>query len=72
MSEQRELRLEAIDRRSAAILRSKSPAERLAMLEDLNTTARAMLTCAVRRRHPKADDATVARLVAELWARATD
>ncbi len=57
-------RIEVVDEAMAAILRQKTPAERIAMACDAHRTARAMLTAQVRRHHAGWTDAQVQQEVA--------
>jgi hypothetical protein len=56
--------IEVLDDDYAAMLRSKTPAQRVAMIGASHRTARLMLAASVRRRHPDWDDDTVNREVA--------
>jgi len=67
----RELRIERIDERQAAIYRDMTGAERLAIANGIWRSVRTMTEAAVRSRHPSFDDEQVAREVAELVSRGT-
>lgn len=56
--------IEVVDDAIAAILRGKTPAERIAMAFDANHTARLVIESAERARHPEWDDRQVKRAVA--------
>jgi hypothetical protein len=55
--------IEVVDEAVAAILRQKTPAERIAMASDAHRTARAMLTAQVRSQHAEWTDEEVQREV---------
>lgn len=44
--------IEVIDEQLAAVLREKTPAERIAMIGDANQTARMLAAAGIRYRHP--------------------
>ena len=58
-----QLRIEVIDRAYAAILATKTPAERAWMIEDCNRTARIVLAAGERMRHPSSSQKQVALAV---------
>ncbi len=58
------LRVEVIDRLTAAILASKTPAERVAMVGDAHRTARILIAAGVRHIHPDWDEEKVQSEVA--------
>jgi hypothetical protein len=45
-------RIEVIDDQMAQILRPKTPAERIAMIEDANQTARLLAAAGIQYQHP--------------------
>ena len=47
-----DLRIEVIDWDVAKILAAKSPAEKAAMVDSANRTARMLIAAGIRRRHP--------------------
>ena len=51
--------IEVVDEATAAILRTKTPAERVAMTCDAHRTAKLMLTAQVHRMHPDWDELKV-------------
>ena len=53
----RNLRIEAVDREMAEVLRRKTPAERLAIASGLWRSARVLLTNNLRSLHPDWDEA---------------
>ena len=55
----------------AAVLRSRSPARKLAMMGQLHQTARELAAAGVRRRHPGLDAGQVRRAVADRMLRGT-
>lgn len=65
------LRIEVVDEALAAILRRKTPAEKIAMVQAANWTARALLAGQIRRHHPDWDEAEVRREVARRMAGGT-
>jgi len=48
--------IEIVDDRIAALLRRKTPAERIAMILDANDTARSMAAAGIRHRYPEWDE----------------
>jgi hypothetical protein len=64
--------IEVVDEAMAAILRQKTPAERIAMAADAHRTARLLLTAQVRRQHPEWIDEQVQREVARRLTRGVD
>jgi hypothetical protein len=54
---------EVVDHETAAILRKKSPTERLAIAHGMWRSARNMLLCALRSQHPEWTDEQVEREV---------
>jgi hypothetical protein len=64
-------RIEVVDDRIATILRSKSPAERLAMAFAANRTVRLVIAGAVRSDHPDWDETAVSAEVAKRMLRGT-
>ena len=61
--------IEVVDEAVAAILRRKTPAERIALTADAHRTARALLTARVRSLHPDWADEQVQREVARRLTR---
>ena len=61
--------IEVVDDAVAAILRTKTPAERVALAIAAGDTARAMLTAQIRARHADWTDEQIQREVARRWAR---
>ena len=56
--------IEMVDRRVAAILRQKTPAERVLMGLECNEAARTILACQLKSRYPQWSDAEVQAEVA--------
>ncbi len=56
--------IEVVDEAVAAILRQKTPAERIAITAAAHRTARALLTAQIRRQHADWTDEQVGREVA--------
>jgi Xaa-Pro aminopeptidase len=65
-------RIEVIDRAYAAVLATKTPAERAAMIQDCHASARIVLAAGERLRHPQRSEVEVARAVAERLSHGTD
>lgn len=65
-------RIEVVDEEVAAILRTKTPAERIAMAAAAHRTARAIFTARVQSQHPDWTDEQVQREVARRLTRGTD
>ncbi|MEA2709882.1 MAG: hypothetical protein QOF78_2483 [Phycisphaerales bacterium] len=63
--------IEVLDEDLARVLRSKTPAQRVAMIGEAHRIARRMLEAAIRRRRPDLDDAGVALEVARSLLRGT-
>ena len=61
----RPLRIETIDREYAAILRSKTPSEKAAMVNDCWLTARMLLAAGERLRHPDWTEERIERAVSQ-------
>jgi hypothetical protein len=59
------IRIEVIDRRYAAILAAKTPAERAWMIGDCHKSARIVLEAGERSRHPSWTEQQVSRAVSE-------
>jgi hypothetical protein len=64
--------IEIVDEAVAAILRQKTPAERIALTSDAHRTARALLAAQVRRLHPTWNDEQVQHEVARRLIGGTD
>ena len=64
--------LESVDNMLAAMLRGKSPAEKVAMIEDANQTARVVIAAGVRHLHPDWSTDQSQREVARRMLGATD
>ena len=64
--------IEVVDEAVAAILRQKTPAERIAMASDANRTARAMLAAQIRSQHADWSDEQMHAEVARRLTRGTD
>ncbi|MSQ97096.1 MAG: hypothetical protein EXR98_21435 [Gemmataceae bacterium] len=64
--------IEVVDEAVAAILRQKTPAERIAIACDAHRTARAMLAAQIRSQHADWTDDEVQREVARRLTRGTD
>jgi len=64
--------IEVVDEQIANILRSKSVAERIAMIADANDTARLLAAAGARHLHPDWSDSQIAAEVARRMLRATD
>lgn len=64
--------IEVVDEAVAAILRRKTPAERVAIASDAHRTARLMTTAQVRRMHPDWTDEQVRREAARRLTRGAD
>lgn len=60
--------IEVVTPALAAVLRTKTPAERIAMVSAANKTARLRLEGHLRSRHPTWPDARITREVAERMA----
>jgi hypothetical protein len=60
--------IEVVDDAVADVLRTKTPAERVAMIGACNRTMRALIEGALKTRHPEWDDATIKRAVAQRMA----
>lgn len=63
--------IEVVDEAVAAILRTKTPAERVAMSCDAHRTARLLLTAQVQRQHPDWDELTTRNEVNKRLLRGT-
>jgi hypothetical protein len=57
------IRIEVIDRRYAAILAAKTPAERAWMIGDCHRSARIVLAAGERTRHPTWTEQQISRAV---------
>ena len=57
------INIEVVDEQMAAILRSKTPAERIAMTSAAHRTARLLASAGVRFQHPDWDESQVQREV---------
>jgi hypothetical protein len=64
-------RIEVVDPDMAAVLRKKTPAEKIAMVGAAHRTARMLIEASVRRQHPDWDATTIAREVARRLLRGT-
>lgn len=64
--------IEVVDEAVAAVLRTKTPAERIAIAADAFETARAMTTARVREQHPSWDPEQVSREVARRLTRGSN
>ena len=56
-------RVEVIDRAYAAILAAKTPAERVAMIQDCHRSARVIMAAGERMRHPALTEDAIAEIV---------
>jgi hypothetical protein len=63
--------VELLDEAIVAVLRRKTPAERVAMVFDANRTMRLRLEGHLRSRHPDWDDATVMQEIARRMSHGT-
>jgi hypothetical protein len=61
--------IEVVDEAVAAILRMKTPAERVAMAADANRTARYLMAGGIRLRHPEWSDEQIAAEVVRRMTR---
>jgi hypothetical protein len=59
------IRIEVIDRRYAAILAAKTPAERAWMIGDCHKSARIVLAAGERIRHPNWTEQQISRAVSK-------
>jgi hypothetical protein len=59
------IRIEVIDRRYAAILAAKTPAERAWMIGDCHKSARIVLAAGERVRHPTSTEQQISRAVSK-------
>jgi hypothetical protein len=64
--------IEALDDEFAAVLRGKTPAERVAMAADANETARMLVAAGIRLCHPDWSEWQVEREVARRMLREAD
>ena len=64
--------IEVVDEAVAAVLRTKTGAERVAMALQCNRTVRLVIEGSVRMRHPDWDDKQVAAEVARRMTRGSD
>jgi Rv0078B-related antitoxin len=64
--------IEVVDEAVAAVLRRKTPAERIAMAAAAHRTAREMLTAQISAKHPDWTDEDVQREVARRLTRGAD
>ena len=64
--------IEVVDEAVAAILRQKTPAERIAMAADAHRTARAMLAAQIRAQNADWSEDQIQREVARRWTRGTN
>ena len=64
--------IEVIDDDWAAVLRRKTPAQRVAMIGQAHKVAKAMLRASIRRGHPEWDDTQVNAAVARRLLGGTD
>ena len=60
-----QLRIEVIDRRYAAILAGKTPAERAWMIDDCHRSARIVVAAGERIRHPTWTEQQILRAVSK-------
>ena len=65
-------RFEAMDQEYAAILKEKSPAERIAMVLEANRMGRILAECGVRYLHPEWSDEKVGAEVARRMLHGAD
>jgi len=65
------LRFEMVDDEMAALMRAKTPAERVACVTAANHTARLLASAGIRHQHPEWDDAKVKAEVARRMSRGT-
>ena len=56
-------RVEVIDRTYAAILAAKTPAERVAMIQDCHRSARVIIAAGERMRHATLNEAAITEIV---------
>lgn len=61
--------IEVVDDAVAAILRKKTPAQRVAMVFDCNATMRKMVAGRLRARHPDWSDSQIQQAVAQRMTR---
>jgi hypothetical protein len=64
-------RIEIVDPDMAAVLRTKTPAEKIAMVGAAHRTARMLIETSVRRQHPDWDSQAISREVAKRLLRGT-
>jgi hypothetical protein len=64
--------IEVVDDALAAVLRQKTPAERIAMASDANETARKMAAAGIRHDHPDWTQRDIEREVARRMLREAD
>ncbi|MBI1832122.1 MAG: hypothetical protein HYR84_11805 [Planctomycetes bacterium] len=64
--------IEVVDEAVAAILRQKTPAERIAMTSDAHRTAQALLAAQIRGGHPNWPDEQIQQEVARRLMGGTD
>jgi len=62
-------RIEVMDEQTAAIMRSKTPAEKIAMASDMWQSAWEMLYFSLREKHSEWDEQTLRREVARRMSR---
>lgn len=62
-------RMEVIDEAMAAILRTKTPAQRVELVFQAGTLARTMMAAGVKSRHPDWSDQEIQQEVARIWLR---
>jgi hypothetical protein len=65
-------RIEVVDEELAAVLRRKTPAERILMAAEANDTARAMAAAGIRYQHPCWSEVEVRQEVARRMLNAAD
>jgi hypothetical protein len=66
------IRVEVIDRRHAAILAAKTPAERAWMIGDCHNSARIVLAAGERIRHPSWTEQQISRAVSKRFVDGAD
>lgn len=62
-------RMEVIDEAMAAVLRTKTPAQRVELVFQAGTLARTMMAAGVKSRHPDWNDQEIQQEVARIWLR---
>lgn len=65
-------RFEVVDDAVAGVLRSKTPAQRVAMVFQAEAFARALAAAGVKSRHPEWNAEEIEREVARIWLRGSE